>query len=121
MNGVLLGSGGWIPTSKRETCCAYLREGSHVLLIDAGTGVQRLLEQPDLLSGAETVDIVLTHFHLDHVVGLSYLPATVPARASEGLGPGSAADGCVHPLDLRAVAEPSALLGATSNNRQRRA
>jgi hypothetical protein len=39
MNGLLLGSGGWIPTTKRETCFAFIREGSHFLLIDAGTGV----------------------------------------------------------------------------------
>src|SRR5687767_10317490 len=75
MDGLLLGSGGWIPTSKRETCAAFVRHGPHVLLIDAGTGIQRLVEQSDLLAGVESVDIVLTHFHLDHVVGLSYLPA----------------------------------------------
>jgi ribonuclease BN (tRNA processing enzyme) len=72
---LLLGSGGWIPTSRRETCCAYLRRGDRVLLIDAGTGVQRLVENPRLLAGANRLDIVLTHFHLDHVIGLSYLPA----------------------------------------------
>jgi ribonuclease BN (tRNA processing enzyme) len=75
MNALLLGSGGWIPTRRRETCCAYLHEGDSVLLIDAGTGVQRLVEEPKLLAGVEQFDIVLTHFHLDHVVGLSYLPA----------------------------------------------
>lgn len=75
MDALLLGSGGWIPTSRRQTCCLYLREGDRVLLIDAGTGVQRLVENPGLLEGAASVDIVLTHFHLDHVTGLSYLPA----------------------------------------------
>ena len=79
MEGLILGSGGWIPTSRRETCSALLREGSHVLLLDAGTGLQRLVEQPELLDGVERLDLVLTHFHLDHVVGLAYLPAlTVP-------------------------------------------
>jgi ribonuclease BN (tRNA processing enzyme) len=71
----LLGSGGWIPTRTRETCSAYLRDDRHVLLIDAGTGLQHLLEHPGLLEGVDRVDLVLTHFHLDHVVGLSYLPA----------------------------------------------
>src|SRR5919197_371712 len=75
MDGFLLGSGGWIPTTKRQTCCALVREDEHALLIDAGTGLQRLIERPDLLDGIEVVDIVLTHFHLDHVVGLSYVPA----------------------------------------------
>lgn len=74
-SALLLGSGGWIPTSRRETCSAYLREGDHVLVIDAGTGIHRLLENPDLLEGAKQLDIVLTHFHLDHTAGLSYLPA----------------------------------------------
>jgi ribonuclease BN (tRNA processing enzyme) len=72
---ILLGSGGWIPTSRRETCSALVRSGADALLIDAGTGVQRLIEEPDLLGGAERVDVLLTHFHLDHVVGLSYLPS----------------------------------------------
>jgi ribonuclease BN (tRNA processing enzyme) len=75
MEGVLLGTGGWIPTSRRETCSALVRQGAHVLLIDAGTGVHRLLERPELLAGVGRVDVVLTHFHLDHVVGLAYLPA----------------------------------------------
>jgi ribonuclease BN (tRNA processing enzyme) len=79
MEGLLLGSGGWIPTSRRETCAAYVREGAHVLLLDAGTGIQRLLERPELMEGVERVDLLLTHFHLDHIVGLAYLPA-LPLR-----------------------------------------
>ena len=88
MQGVLLGSGGWIPTSRRETCCALLRAGEHALLIDAGTGVHRLLERPELLAGVDHVDIVLTHFHLDHVVGLAYLPALPLAEPATLWGPG---------------------------------
>jgi ribonuclease BN (tRNA processing enzyme) len=75
VDGLILGSGGWIPTSTRETCSALLRDGPHVVLLDAGTGLQRLVEQPELLDGVERLDLVLTHFHLDHVVGLAYLPA----------------------------------------------
>jgi ribonuclease Z len=71
----LLGSGGWIPTAERETCCALVRSERRGVLIDAGTGLRRLIEQPALLAGLERLDLVLTHFHLDHVVGLSYLPA----------------------------------------------
>ena len=75
MEAVILGSGGWVPTAKRETCSALVRHGADVLLIDAGTGLKRLLERTDLVEHAENVHLVLTHFHLDHVVGLSYLPA----------------------------------------------
>jgi ribonuclease BN (tRNA processing enzyme) len=80
---LLLGSGGWIPTSTRETCSALMRDGGHALLIDAGTGLSRLVEERTLLEGVDAVDIVLTHFHLDHVVGLAYVPAlglTEPPR-----------------------------------------
>lgn len=70
----LLGSGGWIPTSTRATCCAVVRRDEYVLIIDAGTGLARLREMPELLVGVEEIDLVLTHFHLDHVVGLGYIP-----------------------------------------------
>jgi ribonuclease BN (tRNA processing enzyme) len=76
----LLGSGGWIPTVRRETCCALVRDGSSAVMIDAGSGVSRLLERPDLLDGVEQLEIVLTHFHLDHVVGFAFLPALEPAK-----------------------------------------
>jgi len=87
---ILLGSGGWIPTSERETAALYLRRGDHVLLVDAGTGLHRLVEHPELLQGAERVDIVLTHFHLDHVIGLSYLPGLALAAKPFVWGPGRA-------------------------------
>lgn len=85
----LLGSGGWIPSEKRETCCALVREAKQAALIDAGTGLHRLIESPTLLAGAERLDIILTHFHLDHVVGLAFVPALgldVPPRIH---GPGA--------------------------------
>jgi ribonuclease BN (tRNA processing enzyme) len=91
MDALILGSGGWIPTAARETCCALVRDGERALLIDAGTGVRRLLEQRDLLEGVERVDVVLTHFHLDHVVGLSYLPALHPAPPPVVWAPGQLA------------------------------
>ena len=76
-----MGSGGWMPTESRETGCVLLRSHDSALLLDAGTGVRRLATQPTLLEGATRLDVVLTHFHLDHVCGLSYLPA-VPLRAT---------------------------------------
>lgn len=75
MDALILGSGGWIPTESRETACVLLRSGDQALLLDAGTGVRRLVSRPALLSDVARLDVVLTHFHLDHVCGLSYLPA----------------------------------------------
>jgi ribonuclease BN (tRNA processing enzyme) len=72
---MLLGSGGWLPADGREICCLLARERDRALLVDAGTGLRRLVTEPELLDGVERLDIVLTHFHLDHVSGLTGLPA----------------------------------------------
>ena len=69
----LLGSAGFMPTDERETCCALLRDGDEALVIDAGTGIRRLVTEPALLEGVERLHVLLTHFHLDHVIGLFYL------------------------------------------------
>jgi ribonuclease BN (tRNA processing enzyme) len=89
MTARLLGSGGWIPTRERATCSALLREGDEALVIDAGTGISHLVTWPDLLAGVSRLDIVLTHFHLDHVVGLAYLPALELAEPPRVHGPGA--------------------------------
>jgi ribonuclease BN (tRNA processing enzyme) len=71
----LLGSGGFAPSDRRETASALLRKGDDALLIDAGTGVRRLLGDSNLLAGVERLRVVLTHFHLDHAIGLFYIGA----------------------------------------------
>ena len=71
----VLGSGGFVPTDRRETACALLRNGSEALCIDAGSGARRLLSEPSLLEGIERLHVVLTHFHLDHILGLFVMPA----------------------------------------------
>ena len=70
----ILGAGGWIPTGTHATCSALLRDGPDAVLIDAGTGIERLVSDRSLLDGVERLELVLTHFHLDHVVGLGYFP-----------------------------------------------
>ena len=78
MELVVLGSGGWIPTRGRHTTCVAVRSAHDLLLLDAGTGVGRLLEPSFshlLPEGDGAIHIILTHLHLDHTVGLSYLSA----------------------------------------------
>jgi ribonuclease BN (tRNA processing enzyme) len=84
----LLGSGGWLPTDRRETACVALRDGSDLLLLDAGTGLRRLATEPALLEGVERLHVALTHFHLDHTYGLFALPAFRQLRAREVWAPG---------------------------------
>jgi phosphoribosyl 1,2-cyclic phosphodiesterase len=70
----ILGSGGGAPSGERETACVLVRDGAEALLLDAGTGARRLIADPGLLDGVRELDVVLTHFHFDHVCGLPYLP-----------------------------------------------
>jgi ribonuclease BN (tRNA processing enzyme) len=69
----LLGTGGGAPSALRETSCVLVRDRDRALLLDVGTGARRLLADADLLDGLAHVDVVLTHFHFDHVCGLPYL------------------------------------------------
>jgi ribonuclease BN (tRNA processing enzyme) len=84
----ILGCGGWFPAYGRHTASALARRGEHAILIDAGTGVSRLVESPDLLDGVTRLDILLTHFHLDHIGGLAYLPAVARCDDTTLWGPG---------------------------------
>jgi ribonuclease Z len=70
MQLLLLGTSGYHPSERRQTACLMLPEAGIVL--DAGTGffrVRQHLKTP-------TLDIFLSHAHLDHVVGLTFLLST---------------------------------------------
>jgi ribonuclease BN (tRNA processing enzyme) len=62
-----LGTAGYHPSETRHTSCYYLPESG--ILLDAGTGMFRL---PSLLQ-TNNLDILLSHTHLDHIVGLTFL------------------------------------------------
>jgi ribonuclease BN (tRNA processing enzyme) len=89
----LLGSGGWVPTPRRLTSCLYVRDGSQVLLVDAGMGVGRLFDEPKLLDGVDRLDVLLTHWHLDHAAGLGFLTLHEGAPKPTVWAPGTAVMG----------------------------
>jgi len=63
----LLGTTGYHPCEARQTACLMLPEIGVVL--DAGTGMFRAGER----LATPSLDIFLTHAHLDHIIGLTYL------------------------------------------------
>ena len=73
----ILGSGGFVPTGRRETPSLLLRGAASdatPVVIDAGTGLRRLItDRERWLGDARRLDILLSHFHIDHVCGLAYL------------------------------------------------
>jgi ribonuclease Z len=79
---LFLGTAASAPTSRRGLAAYLVRRGGDRILIDCGEGTQRQL----LRSGAGLVDvdeILLTHCHADHFLGLPGLLKTYGLRARE--------------------------------------
>src|SRR5689334_3837396 len=74
MKLILLGTGGYFPTSRRHTACVMLPEVGIVL--DAGSGMCRI----GRYLKAGRLDIFLTHAHLDHISGLTHLVNLIPPK-----------------------------------------
>ncbi len=68
------GTAGYHPSEERHTSCYYLPDCG--LLLDAGTGIFRLTAEL-LDNPRESIDVLLSHAHLDHVVGLTFLLDTM--------------------------------------------
>ena len=82
MKLVPLGTNGFFPTLGRQTQCYLVLTDDAAIMLDAGTGVGRLLEPEiaSLVEGYDRLDIFLSHYHIDHCVGLAYLPAVWRGR-----------------------------------------
>ena len=72
-----------------NTSCVEVigREGT-VLVLDAGTGIRRLGSK--MAGQAGRIDILLSHLHLDHIIGLGFFaPLFIPGREVHIWGPAS--------------------------------
>jgi len=72
MEVLFLGTRGWYP-KYGHTLCVLVRTEKADLIFDAGTGAALL---KDKLRLDKETHIFLSHFHLDHIVGLSFLLGT---------------------------------------------
>ena len=66
-----LGTGGFHPNERRHTTCLMVPEIG--LVLDCGTAGFRIAEHLE----TKTLDLFLSHAHLDHICGLTYL-VTLP-------------------------------------------
>ncbi len=130
---VPLGTNGFIPSYNRQTMSFLVLSESEMLLLDAGTGVARLLEPHivDLMKPYDCLNIVLSHYHLDHVVGLSFLLGTwtrgrvriyAPGRPFVEATPEEVLNGLLgpplFPLPLREFPMPVEVVPVTHENLQ---
>ncbi|MDQ6844082.1 MAG: MBL fold metallo-hydrolase [Bacteroidota bacterium] len=53
-----------------NTSCVEVEKDGWLLVLDAGTGIQRLPVNTD--SANKRIDILLTHLHMDHIQGLGF-------------------------------------------------
>lgn len=74
MNLHVLGTAGYHPNETAHTTCLMIPELG--IIFDAGTGFFRVRE----LMQSDQLHVFLTHSHLDHVVGLTYLYSTLQDR-----------------------------------------
>jgi ribonuclease BN (tRNA processing enzyme) len=78
-----------LPSGERETSCYALRSDASLIVFDAGTGLRRLATEPGMMDGVSRLDVLISHFHLDHTVGLSYLDALDCSVERHIWGPGA--------------------------------
>ncbi len=79
MRVVFLGTNGWYDTQTGSTISVLIQTEHEDIVLDAGSGFFRLDEYID---GTKPVYLLLSHFHLDHIIGLHGL---VKMKFNEGL------------------------------------
>jgi ribonuclease Z len=81
MDVVFLGTGGSVPSARRNTACVLARVGGDRLLFDCGEGSQRQMQRS---TGLVQIDeIYLSHFHADHYLGVPGLLKTYDLNGRE--------------------------------------
>ncbi len=72
-----------------NTSCLKVLEDGWRLLLDGGSGIQRLASADQEIS-SKRIDILLTHLHIDHIQGLGFFNPLFDAEAEVHIwGPGS--------------------------------
>jgi ribonuclease BN (tRNA processing enzyme) len=69
---VFLGTNGWYDTQTGNTICILIRTTDYEIILDAGNGLYKLDRYIHEGNG-KPVYLFLSHFHLDHIIGLHTL------------------------------------------------
>jgi ribonuclease Z len=65
---IFLGTGGSVPSARRNTAAVLVRRGGDRILFDCGEGTQRQMQRSTGLINLDA--IFITHLHADHYLGL---------------------------------------------------
>ena len=79
MKVTFLGTNGWYDTATGNTCSILIQSKEYDIILDAGNG---LAKADHYLTEDKPAYLFISHFHLDHIIGLHTL---VKFRFSQGL------------------------------------
>ena len=90
-----------------NTACVEIRCGEHVLIFDAGTGIRRLGDMLTTERRFMKIDLFLSHYHIDHIIGLPFFSPLYSAEYTVSLWGGQLrpANGAEHAL-RRLMSDP---------------
>jgi len=69
---IFLGTNGWYDTGTGNTICTLIKADGANIILDAGNGLYKI-DRHILTDDRKPVYLFLSHFHLDHIVGLHTL------------------------------------------------
>jgi ribonuclease BN (tRNA processing enzyme) len=69
---VFLGTNGWYDTKTGNTICTLIETSNYFIILDAGNGLFKI-DQFISETNKKLIYIFLSHFHLDHIIGLHTL------------------------------------------------
>jgi len=79
-----LGTNGWYDTAVGNTVCVLVESGSEYLIFDAGNGFHKI---DKFIKDNKRIRLFLSHYHLDHIIGLHVLNKFHFSRPMEIYGP----------------------------------
>ena len=70
MKIIFLGTNGWYDTKTGNTTCILIEADDYFIILDAGNGIYKI---DQYIRSKKPIHLFLSHFHLDHIVGLHIL------------------------------------------------
>lgn len=72
MKVIFLGTNGWYDTETGNTTCILIETNDYFIILDAGNGFYKI-DQYITSTDKKPIYVFLSHFHLDHIIGLHTL------------------------------------------------